>query len=164
MRSDDDRILRTCSMAGHQFSLGELRTGADKVGLCELTDVTRFEYSFPRAELDLDFLPEPLHRLSRSELSEETRERLDIGMTKRALVAGFLGCTPPVNAGVPALIYASFRHEFERLWEEGRRADELFASLEEFCHNGLGYEDPNRAAAALGVVAFLLEFSNLLSG
>ena len=138
-------------MAEHEFPLATLKEVGDRFGICELDDVT----SFRSPMLETSFHPAPAHRLCREELSDDMRARLDFGLSKMGAIACFLGCAPPLNKGVPFELHASFRVWFDELWEKGFRGDDLFRLLVEYCHHGLGYCDPKRAADGSSIGCFL---------
>jgi len=126
-----------------------------EVTFAELEVVTNAIVSSP-AEPVTDFtVTDPSKKMEKNGLSERVHFSLSLGLGKAREVSSFVEHVASRDVGFPERLKAGFVEEYNRLWEDGLRSDDLFESLRVF--SAMGSSDFKQQAAGLAVLCYLFE-------
>jgi hypothetical protein len=125
------------------------------VGFAELQVVCNAILEAPAAEA-IDFTPlDPREKMNRNNLTDRSHFLLTLGLGKAKEVQQFMDGITAHSHGFPEQLKGGFTREYNRLWEQGQRGDDLFDLLAEFASRGSS--DLRQRAAGLAVLAYLFE-------
>jgi hypothetical protein len=129
------------------------------VGFAEFHDVvealaTASPYRSPTLTLTM-----PEEKLSRNDLGPNVRNKVMIGLAKARDVEDYFNTPIALERGLADTVTARFRAEYEDLFNQDLRGDDLFDALEVFATRG--QVDLNHQAAALAIVVYLFEKCDL---